>query len=385
MSAVAAAQRLARLRSVMAELGVGSVFTADPINLLYASGVRNMTVFSMMGPSRFALVTADRVTVWEYGGSEHLAADSMADEVLAAPAISPVFDPGHQLGVSALVGQIVDRLPEGATLAVERIEFEVIDALRAKAVQLSSATEVFVAARVRKTPAEIDLMRHSMAVTTTAVEQTRAALEPGRTEVEVWAEFHRSLIASDGEYVSTRLAQSGPRTFPYFQEASTRVIEPGDLFCLDTDAIGPASYAADFSRTWCCGAAPTEVQRRLHATAARQLRHNSALLEPGRSFRSFAAEAWQLPDEHRAYGYSCLAHGLGLCGEYPYIPTVGDGPWTFDGTFEPGMVLCIESYVGSPEAGQGVKLEDQFLVTEDGVERMSALDLALTMDPSEGD
>lgn len=35
------------------------------------------------------------------------------------------------------------------------------------------------------------------------------------------------------------------------------------------------------------------------------------------------------------------------------------------------MILCIESYIGSRHAGQGVKLEDQLLVTESGVEPMS--------------
>ena len=35
------------------------------------------------------------------------------------------------------------------------------------------------------------------------------------------------------------------------------------------------------------------------------------------------------------------------------------------------MVICIESYVGSATSGQGVKLEDQFLIHEDRVERLS--------------
>jgi Xaa-Pro aminopeptidase len=41
------------------------------------------------------------------------------------------------------------------------------------------------------------------------------------------------------------------------------------------------------------------------------------------------------------------------------------------GTFEPGMVVCIESYIGEPAAAQGVKLEDQFLITSNGAERLT--------------
>jgi hypothetical protein len=35
------------------------------------------------------------------------------------------------------------------------------------------------------------------------------------------------------------------------------------------------------------------------------------------------------------------------------------------------MVLCIESYIGDPETHQGVKLEDQFLVHANSVERLT--------------
>jgi Xaa-Pro dipeptidase len=42
------------------------------------------------------------------------------------------------------------------------------------------------------------------------------------------------------------------------------------------------------------------------------------------------------------------------------------------GEFEPGMVFCVESYVGSAADGQGVKLEDEFLITDTGVERISS-------------
>ncbi len=353
--------------------GVDAVITADPINILYATGVRNMSVFSMMGPSRFALVTAGTVVVWEFPGSEHLAAGTLADEVRPAPSITPVFDPGYRAGAERLVDEVIECAGSSdRRIAVERLELDVYDAFRRRGVEPTNATEVFAESRLIKTPGEIALMWASMTATIEAAESMRQFLRPGLTEIEIWAEFHRSLIASGGEYVSTRLAQSGPRTFPYFNEASTRVVETGDLFCLDTDAIGPMSYAADFSRTYLCGdGPPTATQTALHGAALDQLRHNAALLEPGRSFRSFAEDAWVGPGRYRAHGYSCLAHGLGLCGEYPYIPPVGTTPWTLTGVFQPGMVMCVESYVGSADDGQGVKVEDQFLITDDGAEQMS--------------
>ena len=41
------------------------------------------------------------------------------------------------------------------------------------------------------------------------------------------------------------------------------------------------------------------------------------------------------------------------------------------------MTLCVESYVGPDDGGEGVKLEEQILVTEDGIELLSTYPLEL--------
>jgi Xaa-Pro dipeptidase len=114
--------------------------------------------------------------------------------------------------------------------------------------------------------------------------------------------------------------------------------------------------------------------------ALEQLQHNAANLAPGRSFEEFARRAYEVPEPHRQYGYYQLAHGLGLAGGHPNVPRAGVGRYGLPGDIEPGMVLCVESYIGDPGSGQGVKLEDQFLVQDDSVERLSRypLDARLT-------
>ena len=187
-------------------------------------------------------------------------------------------------------------------------------------------------------------------------------------QTAVWAELHRSLIAADGEYITTRLAQTGHRTFPYFNEAGTTEVADGDLFCIDTDAIGPGGYAADFSRTFVCGdARPSARQYDLWSIALEQLRQTASLIAPGRSFESFARSAWPIPERFAPYGYFCLAHGLGLSGEHPYVPThIQDTPYPLPGCFEPGMVMCVESYIGEEGGCEGVKLEQPVWITETG-------------------
>lgn len=340
-----------------------------------------MTLFSMMGAARFALVFAEGpVVLWEFAGCEHLAASSVTvTEVRVAPGMTALSGPFYQASIDRFATDLADlvagELSGDRRLAVEGFDLPVIDALRSRNLELRSATDVFVAARLHKGPAELLAMHDAMRSVTSAVQAMREQIQPGRTEVEIWAELHRQLIADDGEYISTRLAQVGHRTFPYFNEAGTNETRPGDLFCIDTDAIGRHGYGVDFSRTFLCGdAAPTGSQLNLFSMAQEQLAHNAGLLEPGRSFESFAGAAWRVPDRFVPYGYYCLAHGLGLSGEYPYVPLRDrTAPYPFPGSFEPGMVVCVESYIGDPDTRQGVKVEDQYLITEQGADLMSTL------------
>jgi Xaa-Pro aminopeptidase len=61
-----------------------------------------------------------------------------------------------------------------------------------------------------------------------------------------------------------------------------------------------------------------------------------------------------------------------MSGEHPNVPRVAsDGSFNFPGEIQENMVLCIESYIGDPESKQGVKLEDQFVVHANSVERLT--------------
>ncbi len=44
----------------------------------------------------------------------------------------------------------------------------------------------------------------------------------------------------------------------------------------------------------------------------------------------------------------------------------------YDGTLEAGMTVCVESYVGEVGGAEGVKLEEQVLITETGAIPLSS-------------
>jgi Xaa-Pro aminopeptidase len=102
------------------------------------------------------------------------------------------------------------------------------------------------------------------------------------------------------------------------------------------------------------------------------LHHNLAVIEPGLTFQQYSERGWDIPDRYRRNRYYLSAHGCGMTGEYPYLYHHADFVDAgYDGVIQPGMTLCVESYIGADAGREGVKLEQQILVTETGTELLS--------------
>jgi len=377
-----AIQRQQRLRETMRLFNTPVLLILDSVNIRYATDASNMTIFSSRTPARYLLLFAEGPSIlFEYFGCEHLADDlPTIDDVRPAQGLCYVSSGGNPMAqAKTMASEIANAVKDAGLdidrLAVDRFPYTAIDALRAEGFRLTDADAVFSSARKIKLDGEVSLIHEALQRVVNAASHMQASIEPGRSETEIWADFAQPFIATQGQYISTRLFQSGPRTFPYFQEANERIVQAGDLICFDTDAVGFAGYCTDFSRTYLCGDKPaTSTQKTLYARAKDQLDHNVELIKSGSAYREIAEKAWEVPEQHRASRYYCVGHGLGMSGEFPNIPHIQpDKPYPIEGEIEPGMVICIESYIGSEAAAQGVKLEDQLLVTDNGVERMSAV------------
>ena len=138
-------------------------------------------------------------------------------------------------------------------IAVDHLDPEGVAELARLGISVGNGEAVMENARLIKSPDEILCMRRAIVACEAAMGEMEAALKPGISENELWAELHRGNIARGGEWIETRLLSSGPRTNPWFQECSSRMIEAGDLVAFDTDLIGPYGFCADLSRTWLCG------------------------------------------------------------------------------------------------------------------------------------
>jgi Xaa-Pro aminopeptidase len=375
------AYRLGRVRAQMAVASLDACVLVDSVNIRYATGARNMQVFHLRNPARYLFVPASGpVVLHEFAGCAHLA-EGLETIGEVRPAITASFaasGPGIASAEAAWAAQVAALVGEycgaGAAVGVERVNAGAALALRDRGLRLFDAQSVVERARSVKSDEELKCVRASIRATEAGVARLRSAVKPGLSENELWSILHQSVIALGGDYVETRLLSSGPRTNPWFQETGERRLEPGELVALDTDVVGCHGYYCDFSRTFHTGPSePTSRQRELYRTAHEQVHHNMGLLRPGLSFRDYAEQAWEIPERYVANRYFVSAHGVGMTGEYPYLYHRMDfDDAGYDGVLEAGMTICVESYIGEDGGSEGVKLEEQVLITGDGNELLSS-------------
>ncbi len=382
------AWRLSRLRRELQARDLAGALLYDPVNIRYACDSRNMAVWCLHNAVRYVFVpTEGPVVLFDFHNSAHL---SEGNEVIAEvrPAIGwHYFAAGERCAElarrwAAEVAGLVTRHGGGnRRLAIDKCEPRGVTELNALGIELVDGQEVMERARRIKGPEEIACLRASVAVCGEAMAAMRRALTPGMTENELWSILNQVNTARGGEWIETRLLAAGGRSNPWFHECGDGLIEAGDLVSFDSDMIGPYGYCADVSRAFLCGAAkPRDEQRRLYRLAAEQIDFNIGLLKPGLGFRELAERAWKLPASCAANRYSVVVHGVGLCDEYPAVVYLQDyDACGYDGVFEADMTVCVESYIGEEGGHEGVKLEQQVLITENAVELLSTFPLEETL------
>ena len=375
------AYRLGRLQAQIRRLDYAGAVLFDPINVRYATGSRNMTVWMLHNAARYCFVPAEgKAVLFDFHNCEHLSKGlETIGEVRPARGFF-FYSAGNRMKerADAWAKDLDDAIRKHIGRE-KRIAFDHLDPLGCKALErfgyeIHDAQEPCELARAIKSPEEIACAGHAIAVCEAGMARMRDELRPGLTEDAIWAILSETNIRMGGEFMECRLLSSGARTNPWFKESGERVIRPGDLVSFDTDLIGPFGMCVDLSRTFLCGPAKaTDEQRKLYGLALEQIHYNMDILKPGMTFREFGEKAWRIPNAYVANRYSCVAHGVGLCDEWPKIPHAQDAPRSgYDGTLEPNMTICIESYIGEEGGPEGVKLEQQVLITETGCESMSS-------------
>jgi Xaa-Pro aminopeptidase len=233
------------------------------------------------------------------------------------------------------------------------------------------ATPLLARARWTKTAQEVERMRLANEIAAAAMEHVRSNLTPGMKESEagaIWNGFvHGHGTGWEGRVELAHgfsLVWSGPgiRTFTATGDRPVQEHEP-TLFEIWVCADG---YWCDHTKNLCPGELTADYERLLESLTAvydRAIDHcrpGAGLAELDRVIREGIAEAGYAgqPSHPVAHGVGARAH------EPPYAHQAGSG------TIEEGMVLAIEPGIYW-EGGGGLRLEDNFLITASGAEKLS--------------
>jgi Xaa-Pro aminopeptidase len=224
--------------------------------------------------------------------------------------------------------------------------------------------------RRRKEADELACITRAIAATGAMYEKAREVIEPGIRELSVFNYLQASVVETLGERptaMGNDFACGCPGGPP-----TNRRAEEGELYILD---LGPAyrGYYADNCRTIAVNRHPTDAQQAAWEQIAGIFPIIHQRVRPGFSCKALYHEVKTLLDEFLPGGFSHhLGHGIGL---FPHeAPHLNDA---WDDTFVEGDVFTVEPGLYAPQLRGGIRLENNYRVTADGVELLSPFPLEM--------
>jgi Xaa-Pro aminopeptidase len=222
-------------------------------------------------------------------------------------------------------------------------------------------------ARAVKSPAEIEAIREACRIADEAFAASLAEVHPGITERELAARLELSLVARGAEGASFEsIVAFGERSALPHARPGSRVLRRGDIVLLDFGAVADG-YVSDITRTVSCGE-PVAEMRDVYAVVLEAQRAALQGIGAGMSGPEADGQARQVIE---AAGYGAqfghsLGHGIGLeVHEAPRLSRKSED------RLAPGMTVTIEPGIYLEGIG-GVRIEDDALVTDAGLEALTA-------------
>ena len=252
-------------------------------------------------------------------------------------------------------------------------------------IELGDATLATGAARLLKTPDEIECLRHGAAHQRGRDARRRGGAATRRPAERAVGDLPAQRVRAGARRAasSTRSGASrrssvaaGTRTanadvgFPL--ASNDRFLREGDLIMCDT-GITWMGYHSDFGKTWICSVdpKPTAEQRACLRALVRGDRRRVRDDQTGRDVRRPRARAAAAVEPKHRSSTSTWATAAGCdSGEAPFIGS--DLGIAFDDTVElaPGMVFVLEPVVWRDGVG-GYRSEEIVAVTDDGFEKLT--------------
>lgn len=228
--------------------------------------------------------------------------------------------------------------------------------------------------RVRKSPEEVNAMKNAAALVEKVLAEGLKHVKPGVREIELVAELEYLMkkLGADGPSFDTMVLTGSNTALPHGVPGA-RQVQEGDLLMFDL-GVYAGGYASDITRTFAVGEISPEATTIYNTVLAANVAGISAV-KPGVTYGSIDLAA-RAVIEQAGYGEAFLhrlGHGLGMdVHEYPSIHGRNTD------VIQPGAVFTIEPGIYVPGVG-GVRIEDDVLVTNSGVEVLTSFPKELTV------
>jgi len=248
--------------------------------------------------------------------------------------------------------------------------------------EAADATPLLVQARSRKTDQELERLRLANEIAAAAMDHVRELLRPGMREAQV-AALWQGFVHGEGTGYHGKVELALPfsliwagRGIKTFTATGDRPVVEGEpvLFEIWVCADG---YWADHTKNLVVGQLKPDYARleetlvHVYTCALAMVSHGQPMAELDRKVRELLHDAG-----YPGQPTHPICHGVGARAHEPPYPHQAGG-----GEFEEGMVLALEPGVYWPGGG-GLRVEDNFLVTRDGVEKLSSFPDGVVRCPS---
>jgi Xaa-Pro aminopeptidase len=362
-----------RLSALMEQENLDLLYLSDVRDIYYATGQLLKTPDAAADFPSLAALRADGSS-WLVSFTQD--GDALVDQRFSyEPALAATMNPDPLRRLNEVVAAVVagGSAPNRVGFQRESLSWLLQDTIAR--VQRPGAwlpiDSQLAAMQAIKDPDELALMKRSIDCSAAAYAAAREIIAPGVSELDVREAGHRAAVLEAGEIIfhNGDYRSGVPGGF-----ARNRPIEAGELYIIDAWSCY-RGYWSDLSRVFAVSE-PTPLQTEMYDWIADVLRGVQNEIRPGRD----GTEIWAWLDarlrEHphlsklglRGHG----GHSIGTrAHEQPDINKDRGG------VLETGMILCVEPSGYSPELNAGIRLENQFLVTDTGAELLSNIPLTL--------
>lgn len=340
---------LEKLRERMAASKVPALLVSDLPNVGWLSGFSGSSGRVLVTATEALFLTDSRYTIQAQEEVKDMPSTSFAsptdsDEFLAEHA--------HKMGITRLGF-------EGAT--VSYAGWEKLTG-KLKGIELFSAPDFFQTLRMVKTADELAIMRRSCALADAAFAHILPLIRPGRSEYDVCLDLEFYMRRQGAAIAFDSIIVSGERSARPHGHPSEKLLEEGDFLTMDFGAC-IEGYNSDITRTVVVGK-PTERHHEVYnAVLEAQLAAIEAI-KPGVKASvvdKVARDTLAKYDLAKYFGHG-LGHGLGKV-----VHDNGRFSPTSEDIVEVGQIWTVEPGAYIPGFG-GVRIEDDVVVTETGVE-----------------